>query len=345
MMNKNHFALLGFSLLFLVVFSLGCSGFKLPGSGGDGGGTTNATAASVSKGPINATVLVNGKPNLDIDLVSEQNAQVGIQLQNIGNLKMSNVSAMIIGCVDVSKPLAFEAELDRNERRYFSWDIKALKLSSSETMKCSETIRLCFDSVYSAYTDLIIVPETYQEAPAEASSSSSSNLLTTDFNFGVIRVLQGGDNKITGSITIRNAAPGWVGYINYTGYNKNLAQNEFRTIQIGLSNTSSMGFTKFGEERANITPGSIGYQLGILPAQITLDANRVTVFDDVTKQNKSYAYLLKMVGGKEISVGIGLDIVDGAYYQAAPKIERLNMTVTHGYCIDIASISVSMRGR
>jgi len=55
--------------------------------------------------------------------------------------------------------------------------------------------------------------------------------------------------------------------------------------------------------------------------------------------------LLKLVQGNELYLPIRLNVTNAAAFQTAPITETLNVEIDHGYCLDLATIQVSLRGR
>ena len=309
-MNKNFFY---FLLIFSLILILGCI---------DGGQqqqpTSNETVGQFSKGTFSAKVIVNGQSTNMMTLLSQQSAQIGLQIQNVGGSDIKNVKAILVGCVEgtVHKD---KANITAGSQDFFSWTVTAPPLSQSELINCPTTIRVCYDRISRGYTELKFIPDAYLDAPEPPNSFSDSDVLATTFNIGVTRVLNNSPNDFSGTITISNIGPGWVDYVSYTD---GLSINTLRKLTINVS-SSNVVITKLRD-----TPGNYG-------SSFVLDAT--TAGSNIS--------LLKLVQGNELYLPIRLNVTNSNPYQSAPITETLNVEIDHGYCLDLATIQVTLRGR
>lgn len=310
--------------MFSLIFILGCN---FPGGGG--GSNVSAATGEVSKGTFNASILVNGMGTSTMSLLSEQSAQIGLQIKNIGSSDLKDVKALLIGCIEGKPNKDNITVMYPNTADYLSWTVQAPPLSQSEVINCPLTIRICYDKNSSGYTELKFIPDQYTEAPEPANSFSDSDVLSISFNFPVIRVLNTSANDITGSLTITNIGPGWVDYSNYSVY-PNLSINTIKSLTINLS-ANKVAITKLRD----ISGSDLSKWLSNGGKLLTL----------TTKNAGSDISLLKLVQGKELYLPLRLNVTNASIYQSAPKTELLDVTIEHGYCLDIATIQTTLRGR
>ncbi|MCD6575541.1 MAG: hypothetical protein J7K73_00065 [Nanoarchaeota archaeon] len=312
-MNKK--ALLAFSLLFLLALTFGCiGGKKEEGSGEQGVGT------------LNATILVNGVKTNTLNLVSNQNAQIGIKIKNTGVNPIENVTGRILGCLEAED--AYVDEILPNNQRYMSWDVRAPEMGEGERINCPTTIRICFDYNSKGYTDLVFIPGDYNDVPPSPSRYVSSDFLDIAYNFGVDRVIPDSDeNTLSGQIIIKNVGPGWVDYINYSN---NLSLNTIRKINITLIG-DNIEITKFG-----------GLSKSELGDWLSDDGKSLVITSDNVGE---YKYLLKLIQGKELFLKMNIEPTNPAAFQESTKIYQLRTEINHGYCIDIATLDTTLRGR
>jgi hypothetical protein len=308
-LNKNFFY---FLIIFSLILILGCIG------GGQQQATSNETSGQFSKGTFSAKVIVNGQNTNMMTLLSQQSAQIGLQIQNVGGSDLKNVKAILVGCAEgvVHKD---KANITAGGQDFFSWTVTAPSLSQSEIINCPTTIRVCYDRISRGYTELKFIPEDYLDTPEPPNSYSDSDVLATTFNIGVTRVLKNGPNDFSGAITISNIGPGWVDYVTYT---EGLSINTLRKLTINIS-SPNVAITKLRDE-----PGNYGSTF---------------VLDAATAGSK--ISLLKLVQGNELYLPIRLNVTNANPYQSAPITETLNVEIDHGYCLDLATIQVTLRGR
>ena len=313
-MNKK--ILFAFSLLFLLALSLGCIG-------GNKNSNNNAQATS---GTLNATILINGVQRNNMVLVSEQNAQIGLKLKNNGNEPIENVTGRVLGCLNSSD--AFTEEVLPHTQKYLSWDVKAPELGEGEKINCPTTIRICFDYTTKGYTDLVFVPEDYNEAPPSPSHTVSGDYLGINYKFGVARVMKQGDNEMNGEITINNIGDGWVDYINYTN---GMSLNTLRKVNITLIG-DNIAISKFG-----------GLDQSELSNWLSNDKKTLILTADNTKEG--YSYLTKLVQGKSLFLKLNINVTNPDSFQDGTKIYQLRTEINYGYCIDIATLDTTLSGR
>ena len=314
-MNKNFFY---FLLIFSLILILGCI---------DGGQqqqpTSNESVGQFSKGTFSAKVIVNGQSTNMMTLLSQQSAQIGLQIQNVGGSDIKNVKAILVGCVE-GNATKDKANITAGGQDFFSWTVKAPSLSQSEIINCPTTIRVCYDRISRGYTELKFIPDAYVEAPEAPNSYSDSDVLATTFNIGVIRVLNNGPNEFSGAITISNIGRGWVDYVNYTD---SLSINTLRKLAINISSQE----------------GSL--QNVLITKLRDLPINPTGTFVLEAASAGTSISLLKLVQGNELYLPIRLNVTNAAAFQTAPITETLNVEIDHGYCLDLATIQVSLRGR
>jgi hypothetical protein len=308
--------------LFSLIFILGCIGSGQPTS------TVNASSGEVSKGTFSAALLVNGKGTDTLTLLSEQSAQIGLQIQNKGGSDINNVKASLIGCINGVPTKDTNALMSPNSQDYFSWTVQAPTLSQSEIINCPLTIRICYDTTAQGYTDLNFIPDTYTGIPETPGTFSSSAVLGLTFDFPVIRVLTDGSNNVTGSLTITNIGPGW---IDYSSYINNLTIYTLRSLAINIT-ADKVKITKLRDlSESELKSGWVSN------SGRTLNITTANAGDQIS--------LLKLIQGNSLYLPIRLTVTDSSIYQSAPKTETLNVFVAHGYCLDLATIQTSLRGR
>ena len=312
-MDKKLFI---FFLLFFLVLSFGCTG------------GSKEKAKQQNTGSLNATVLVNGVKSNTLSLVSEQNAQIGVNLKNNGVRPLFNVTGRLLGCL-TSKDSSV-AEILPNTKNYLSWGIKAPTMGEGESITCPTTIRICFDYISKGYTDIVFVPENYSDVPPSPSSTTSSDYFNFNYKFGVNRVINGGnDNTFSGEIYLKNTGSGWVDYVNYTdGLNINM----LRSINLTLIG-DNLEIVKFG-----------GLNQSTLKNNGWLRNNNKTLYID-SNNVSSYGYLIKLIQGKELFDKMTLNVTDSNVFQHSTYIAGLRTEVNHGYCVDVATIDTHLNGR
>jgi len=318
-LNKNFFY---FLLIFSLILILGCIG------GGQQQATPNETSGQFSKGTFSAKVIVNGQTTNTMTLLSQQSAQIGLQIQNVGGSDLKNVKAILVGCAEgvVHKD---KANITAGAQDFFSWTVTAQSLSQSEIINCPTTIRVCYDRISRGYTELKFIPEDYLDVPEPPNSFSDSDVLATTFNIGVTRVLTNISNDFSSTITISNIGQGWVDYANYTG---SLSLNTLRKLTINISSPNVV-ITKLRD--ALVPVRNITEISGSNWTAVVLNAS--TAGPDIS--------LLKLVQGNELYLPIRLNVTNANPYQSAPITETLNVEIDHGYCLDLATIQVTLRGR
>jgi hypothetical protein len=332
-MNKAFFA---FLILFLLVFVLGC--INVGGGGGQVGPATSS--AKITKGILNATVLINGVETISVPLTSQQIAEIGVKLRNIGSDKITNVTGKMYGCLNdtTDGANAKSAELRPNEETYLSWRLQAPTMGQSERLTCPVIMRICFDYITDGYTDIVTLPEDYSGVPPIANIYVTKDLLDMTFDIGTLRIINRADaNIVTGNLIISNIGPGWVDYVNYPA-NSGLEMNKIRSINLTLASKDNGLFINEINEVKKSTLENAGW--------LTSNGKTIMISSATTRVgNTSYDYLLEMIGGKELRWRMTFDVKDPSVYQNETSLETLNVVVDHGYCIDIASIDAVLSGR
>ena len=307
-------ALFAFFLLFLLVLTFGCIG-------------ETKEEKKNNPGILNATILINGIESNKIDLVSYQNAQVGVKIINHGTEKITNVTGRLLGCLDTND--ARVDEILPNTQKYMSWSVKAPELGQGEKINCPTTIRLCFDYTSKGYTDLVFLPENYADVPPVGSSTSAGDFLKFDYAFGTNRVTNEGNNEFSGNIYLRNVGPGWV---DYATYSDGLAMNTIKNITITIIG-DNIEIIKFGDLNQS-TLNNNGW--------LSDDNKNITISTD---NIGNYKYLLKLVQGKELFFKMSMNVTNPSEFQDSTKIYNLKTEANYGYCIDIATIDTTLKGR
>jgi len=317
--------------LFSLVFIFGCI------SGPSDQTNVNESTGEVAKGTFSANILVNGKGTDTISLLSQQSAQIGLQIRNSGDSELKNVKALVVGCIDGVATKNNASIITVGGQDYFSWTVTAPSLSQSEVINCPITIRVCYDKVSKGYTELKFIPEQYTEAPEPPTSYSDSDVLSLSFNFPVIRVLcnttgstcnvNPNANEISGSLTITNIGPGWIDYTNYST-SEGLAINTIRGLRINVT-ADKVKIIKLRD-----VSGLRGWL-----------SNEDRTLNLTTSKAGTEISLLRLVQGKDLYLPIRLNVTDSLIYQSEPKTETLNVEVDHGYCVDLAQLSATLRGR
>ena len=305
-----------FFLLFLLVLSFGCTG------------GSKEKPHQQNTGSLNATVLVNGIQSDTLSLVSNQNAQIGVNLKNNGVRTLFNVTGRLLGCLEANDSNI--SEILPNTKNYLSWDVKAPEMGEGETMNCPTTIRICFNYTSKGYTDIVFVPENYNDIPPASSSTSSSDYFNFNYKFGVNRVINNSnDNTFSGEIYLKNIGPGWVDYVNYSN---GLSMNMLRSINLTLIG-DNLEIVKFG-----------GLNQSTLQSNGWLRNNNKTL--NINSSNvDSYGYLIKLIQGKELFDKMTLNVTNSHAFQDSTYIAGLKTEVNHGYCIDVATLNTQLSGR
>ncbi|MCD6546974.1 MAG: hypothetical protein J7K22_00250 [Nanoarchaeota archaeon] len=321
-MDKKIFA---FFLLFSLVLFLGCIG-----------GNKEKKTEEVSTGTLNATILINGKETNNLVLVSGQSAQIGLRLKNVGSRDIFNATGFLIGCLESEETDKYD--IAPNGEQFFSWTVRAPVLGTSEIIKCPTTIRICFDSVSKGYTELIFIPETYNDVIPAPNYYSSGDFLKFTYNAGAMRVIC---NKTNGECNVadpsinnmviavytRNIGPGWV---DYRKYSNGLAINTLKKLSFNLSgdNVEIIKFGELSKEQLDNWLSDDGKYLEIKASEAG-----------------DYKYLLKLVQGKELYSRIVLNVKNPDAFQDGLNVYTLNSEADYGYCVDVATINVELRGR
>lgn len=306
--------LFAFSLLFLLALTFGCIG-----------GSKEKEKSNL--GSINATILINGVESNKMNLVSNQNAQVGVKISNYGTGTIKNVTGKLLGCIGTKD--AHADEILPNTQKYISWSVKAPELGQGESINCPTTIRLCFDYTSKGYINLIFLPENYTEAPPVASSTSSGDFLKFSYAFGINRITNEGDNEFSGNIYLKNIGPGWV---DYATYSNGLAMNTIKNMTITIQ----------GDNIEIIKFGSLNQSTLHKKGWLTSDNKNLTIS---AKDIGNYKYLLKLIQGKELFLKLSMNVTNPTSFQDSTKIYNLRTEANYGYCIDIATIDTTLRGR
>ena len=308
-----------FISLFSLAFTFGCldNGLSFDGS------------SSFGKGQINGTVLLNGKAGTTLNLVSEQNSQIGFKIKNVGQKEMTNVTGRLIGCLpseneEGEEIIATEEVIPPNGQSFLVWDVEALKLSQSEELTCFDIIRICYNYESTGLTELKFVPEDYSGEPEVANTADGSDMLDYEFQFGTTRVLEDG-NEVNGAIYLRNNGAGW---IDYTNYNNNKKINHLTKLNLAISG-EGVGFSQIGDKE-------------IEPIEKNLTFSLDTESDNYV--GKDYEYLLKFVQGKEDYIRTEMKVNEPDLFQDSPETRTLTVTAEHGYCVDVATVAINMRG-
>jgi len=324
MKTKNLFI---FLLIFLA-FVFGCVG---------GPAETKATT-EVATGPINGTVLLNGNPGNVLNLVSGQIAEISLDMRNVGVTEMKNIEARLIGCLPAregSEEIAKEESLSPNERTFLSWSVQALELGQSEIINCQDILRVCYDTESKGIREIKFLPEAWTGEQEVAHSSTTSDVLDFKYSIGTFRVLKSGENILSGTIKIENVGPGWVDYMNRSRLLRDgkpaLKMNHLKSLNITISG-EGVKFISISDLKGNdLTP--------------YLTNNGRTIYLSIDQIDENYDYLLKLIQGKELYLKFQLEVTDPDLFQDSPITRTLSIEADHGYCIDVATITVKMRGR
>ncbi|MDD5181862.1 MAG: hypothetical protein PHC66_01675 [Candidatus Nanoarchaeia archaeon] len=226
-----------------MVFILGCSSF-----GGDGL-SKQTTAAKFSKGVFNSTILINGAEKTELTLTNRQPAEIGLFVKNQGPNDINNVNIRAIGCVDIDSSQSTKSVVQKGTTDYFSWSIRAPELGTSESFSCPLILRACFEETSNGYMELVVVNETYSEAPSTPNFYYKSGIFTIEPNFGAFRIindLKSDPDVLYGTLKIKNTGSGWIDYLNQTE-ESDLEINKIKKINMTIDSSSALEFYKIGD--------------------------------------------------------------------------------------------------
>jgi hypothetical protein len=290
--------------------------------------TVDTATGEFSKGTFGGVLLVNGQGTETVSLLSEQSAQIGLRLRNVGSGEVENINALLVGCLEGQAVRSSTEQLLGGSEDVFSWSVQAPPLSSGEVISCPVFIRVCYDKVSRGTTELRFVPEGYTDIIEPASQFSDSDVLGINFNFGAIRVLSSGRNEVSGAITITNIGAGFVDYTAYPA-GSNLAINTLRGV--------TMNLTAPGVEIVRIRD--------VTQDKLPLSSDARTLELTASGASIDTLSLLRLIQGREDFLQVRLNVTDPERYQEGPMTETLDVEVDHGYCIDVATLQATLRGR
>lgn len=328
-----------FLLLFSIILILGCIG----GGSGDVGPQTSQ--ADIQKGNINATLLINGKETTQTSLLGEQTTEIALKYRNAGTRTMNNLQSVVVGCLTpVSVNWDPGSDLGPGQEVYMSWTMQAPEMGQGERITCPVIIRTCYEQTSDGYTEIPVVNEDYRDEFASASTYVRSDVLNIFNDANTFRIInaKGNDNEMLGRIYVSNSGPGWVDYVTYP-VGEGLAIYKLKEINLNLTGEGNLRFKSI----AGIDASNLESKNWLTNEGKTFSLNAADTSADFDSDNvpESYDYLLKMIGGKELSIlyKIGANADD---YTGDNELvfERMNYEVTSGYCTDVATVSVILSG-
>lgn len=315
MMEKIQ--ILPFLFLFFIITSLGCIGPLQ--DGGDGEPKKNKTVEGVLKSKI----LINGENKKSVTLISEQRAEVGVQVQNIGNQTLYNLSAKLIGIDWEGENETEIDEMKPGQENYLFWTVKAPEMSSGQEITMPARIRAYFDRTSEGYTDLKIYPAKMGSVspPIE---HSRGKLIDMEFNVGVVRMLNQSKN-ITGELKLKNTGPGWVDYPTYNkskGHCKGM--NLIRKVSLNISSNKSDRITFIEPEAGDLKNEN---------KTLVLECNEV---------ENSNLYRLRMLDQSRLKIPFELNIPKS--YSGNRYTGRIYVEVNYGYATKLTGADITMEG-
>jgi hypothetical protein len=334
-MNKTFFF---FLVLFFIIFTLGCGAFNKTG------GSLDASATSqISKGNLNSTILVNGKEKTSFDLLGEQTAIVVVNIKNIDTKEMRNLELRVYG-LNVTPKLQTPVEVmypDSTES--FQWTVRAPKLGESERLTVPLIIRACYEQTVSGRTDIVVIPKDEEVGDFGTTFTDISGAVKLEFNTAPIALVgEGNSGHSRTDVYVRNVGAGWVDYFNYS--KDNLSVSKLKEVNLQLITSSNAlkikTFNDFDATKLIVN----GDSSGKITQTITIKSSDTNFDLDNTGVEKSYPYFLKLVNGKELNLRLGMEVLDGSDYEQTTS-ELLKVNATYGYCLDLATLNVNMRGR
>jgi hypothetical protein len=324
-----------FLILFSLILVLGCLG------GQSGQLSQASTSSQISKGNINASISVNGKPSTEVNLLGEQTAEVSMRIKNSGTVQMKNLETTVVGCLTLESDKPAAEDVPPGSDTYLSWTLKAPEMGQGERINCQVIIRTCYDYTTDGYVEIPVASEDYNEEISAPSAFTRSDVLSVTPQIGILRVVKD-QNTYVSRMTVTNTGPGWIDYLKYID-----GKEMYKLEKIDLTVSGNLRFDSYSgfsaEKLKNAHILGDGYWLSADGKTLTIDAvDTQAEFDATVTGYENYAYLLKMVSGKELTLNFNLG-ADKADY---PDItyERLTYTLQHGYCTDIATITAHLSG-
>ena len=314
-MKKNLFYF--FFILFFIVLSLGCIE------------TDEKEDEEIVTDGISSSILINGVQSRNIDLISEQRAEVGVRVKNFGDKPIENVTVKLIGYLNIENHISNETDrIFPNTEHYFNWLISAPRMRVGERISTMAYFRICFDYDTISYSDVITIPEAYG-APPTPYTVTESDYLDVLYNIPATRMIEGKeDNRIVGEIIIRNIGEGDV---DYPVYIDNPSRNILRTIEVNVIGLENATIGRFGGERISSLEEDGGVEI--------INDTKLIISHTTDK-----AHLLRVIRGQELRTRIEITIPDSEEYQKTTTIGGLEIDINHGYCINTPTISMNLRG-
>lgn len=351
-MNKK--ILCFFLFFFFVALIMGCIG--------NGGRETDDE--TIQDG-LSTQILINGVQTKRVSLVSGQSAELGLNIKNMGENPVENVNVKLVGWLGEQSESETAEEIIPGMEYFLRWSIRSPELSRGERINHRAFIRMCFDYTTESYSDIVVIPEDYG-APPVPQSRTSSDYLNVLYNIGATRAIRDRENKIVGQVIIRNKGSGWIDYPTYEG---NLQRDLLKEIKIEIEGLEGAEITGYGGvsrdflQRIRLDSEELegDYNFGVTDTIIFQDMLPVinggggvgegvgridyeTIVINYEDLEPAELYLLRVIRGQELTSRIEITLPGLDLYQDSVMIGRMHVSIEHGYCMDIATLDVTLTG-